>query len=158
AQADFIVSDCLTAVAGRFRVPFGFFNERLHPAWINKLPDFPLMFRQVSPADFSLNGVQLRGATYLGCSPVKLEYAFYAANGSSLAYDAELTALANLNEIKETSMDVNRARAYGGRVGLWVPEVGLTAGVSVLGNTPYTTAAGPDITLGGIDAGFHLGD
>src|SRR5262249_48070272 len=39
-QMDYIVNDWLTAVAGRFLAPIGFFNERLHPPWINKLPDF----------------------------------------------------------------------------------------------------------------------
>src|SRR5207302_8880206 len=81
AQIDFLVNDWLTVSAGRFRVPIGFFNLQQHPAWINKLPDFPLMFRQVSPADFSLNGVEISGAAYLGCGPVKLEYNTYMANG-----------------------------------------------------------------------------
>src|SRR5262249_14710457 len=62
AQADFIVNDWLTVVAGRFLSPVGFFNERLHPDWINKMPDFPLAMRQVGLADFSLNGVQVRGS------------------------------------------------------------------------------------------------
>src|SRR5262249_16610485 len=81
AQADFIVNDWLTIVAGRYFGPVGFFNERLHPDWINKMPDFPLMMRQASLADFSLNGMQARGGTYLFCTPVKMDYSFYVANG-----------------------------------------------------------------------------
>src|SRR5262249_40829321 len=158
AQADFILSDCLTAVAGRFRVPIGFFNERLHPQWINRMPDFPLMFRQVSPADFSLNGVQLRGAKYLGCSPVKVEYAGYVANGLGLPPNPDLTTLANLNELKETSKDVNQAIAYGGRVGFWVPEWGLAAGSSTFFNTPYSPLSGPDMALWGFDVNYHEGN
>jgi hypothetical protein len=163
AQADYLATDWLTVVAGRFRVPLGFFNERQHPAWINKLPDFPLMFRQVSPADFSLNGVQLRGATYLGCSPVKLEYAVYAANGLGLPEESAPAPgekpmnTANLNELQETSAGVNQSMAYGGRVGFWVPELGLTAGFSTLFNTAYTDQSANDISVWQLDAGWHQG-
>ena len=37
-QADFLVNDWLTIIAGRFVAPIGFFNERLNNPWINKLP------------------------------------------------------------------------------------------------------------------------
>ena len=34
---------------GYFLAPIGFWNERLDPQWINKLPDEPLVMRQVIP-------------------------------------------------------------------------------------------------------------
>ncbi len=37
-QADFLVNDWLTIIAGLFVAPIGFFNERLNNPWINKLP------------------------------------------------------------------------------------------------------------------------
>ena len=68
AQVDAIVDDWLTIVAGNFESPIGFFNERLNHPWFNKFPDTAVFFRQVSPADLLLLGVQARGSFYLGCS------------------------------------------------------------------------------------------
>jgi hypothetical protein len=182
AQLDWVVSDWLTVVVGRFLAPIGFFNERLHPTWINKLPDFPLMFRQVSPAaDLSLNGIQLRGAAYLGCSPVKLEYALFFTEGLRLRGTdvPELNDLADLGALKETSKDLTDTFAGGGRIGIWVPEIGVTAGVSAMFNGPYTSAlvggtpadqteegtpatpphrAPDDFQLVQVDAGYHKGN
>jgi hypothetical protein len=157
-QLDWILSDWLTLVVGRYLAPIGFFNERLHPEWINKLPDFPLMNRVVSPSDFSLNGVQLRGATYLCCSPVKMEYSLYVANGVRLPVENNLTALADLGGFVESTKDVNDAIAWGSRVGFWVPEWGVNVGFSTFFNRPYGHDNGPDYNLWGIDAGYHKGN
>jgi hypothetical protein len=158
AQMDYIVNDCLTVTGGRYLAPIGFFNERLHPAWINKLPDFPLVNRSVSPSDFSLNGVQLRGATYLAGLPVKAEYSLYAANGVGVPDGADATTLGNLGAFVETTKQVNNGLAWGGRLGLWVPEAGFNVGASMFFNRPYGADAGPDLALWGIDAGYHMGD
>jgi hypothetical protein len=158
AQMDYIVNDCLTVVAGRYLAPVGFFAERLHPAWINKLPDFPLVERQVTPGDFSLNGVQLRGAKYLCCSPVKMEYSLFAANGLGVPAVNDLTGLADLGALTDTTKAANDAIAWGGRAGFWVPEVGLNFGFSGFFNRPFGGEAGPYIDLFGVDAGFHKGD
>jgi hypothetical protein len=48
-QIDYIVNDWLTIVAERYIVPDGWFNERMLPAWINKLQDFPLSLKQAEP-------------------------------------------------------------------------------------------------------------
>lgn len=158
-QLDWILSDSATLVIGRWLVPLGFFNERIHPAWINKLPDNPLMFRQVTPTDFSQNGIQLRGGKYLGCSPVKMEYSAYVSNGMGIeGENLELTQIANLNEMREAFENVNNSLAYGGRLGLWVPEHGLTAGVSVLANGSYTEEPGNDLTIWQLDAGWREGN
>ena len=182
AQLDFIASDWLTVVVGRFLAPIGFYNERLHPTWINKLPDAPLMFRQVSPAaDLSLNGIQLRGSAYLGRSPVKLEYAAFLSNGLSLRGPdvPALNGLADLGGLKGTSKELTDTFAGGGRIGIWVPEIGVTAGVSAMFNGPYTSAlvggvpadpnddtsiaipahrAHDDFQLVQVDAGYHKGN
>jgi hypothetical protein len=158
AQMDYIVNDWLTLVGGRFLGPVGFFNERLHPDWINKMPDFPLMMRQVSLADFSLNGIQARGAKYLCCSPLKLEYCFYLANGLGAPGDGTLTDLADLGALKETTADVNDAMAFGGRVGLWWPSVGLNGGISGFFNRAYGPDAGNDISLWVADLNYHQGN
>jgi hypothetical protein len=41
AQLDIFINDWLTADVGYFRA-YWFWNERLDPVWINKLPDVPL--------------------------------------------------------------------------------------------------------------------
>jgi hypothetical protein len=157
-QIDFLVNDWLTVVAGRFIAPTGWFNERAHPAWINKLPDFPLVLRQVAPADYSLNGVQLRGARQLDGLPLKLEYSAYAANGFGLPGMPSFTDVANIEAQKESTADINEAMAYGGRLGLWYPELGLEAGASVFFNSPYFPLAGSDIQLWQLDFNYHKGN
>jgi hypothetical protein len=157
-QLDCIVNDWLTVVAGRFLVPIGFFNERMHPSWINKLPDFPLMFRQVSTADFKTNGVQLRGAHYLGDAPIKLEYAAFIGNGRQLnQQQPTLTQLADMQGF-DTFDELNHNLAFGGRLGVWLPEHGLMFGVSGMWNGAYTPAAGDSFNIGSVDAGYHRGD
>src|SRR5262249_9654018 len=132
AQADFLVNDWLTVIAGRFVTPLGWFSERLNNPWINKLPDSPLMFRQVSPfADLSLIGLQVRGSHYLGCSPVKLEYAAFVSNGLETgAAKPGLNDVANLQGLEDTYKVVTNDKAWGGRLGLWIPECGVAFGVS----------------------------
>lgn len=158
AQMDYIVNDWLTIVAGRYLGPVGFFNERLHPDWINKMPDFPLMMRQVSLADFSLNGIQARGAAYLFGSPLKLEYSVYLANGLGVPGDGTLTDLANLGALKDTTADANDAMAFGGRVGFWLPSIGLNGGFSGFFNRGYGKDATNDINLWDFDLNYHKGN
>jgi hypothetical protein len=158
AQIDFIANDWLTVVAGRFLVPIGFFNERLHASWINKLPDFPLMFRQVSPADFKTNGIQLRGAFALGSTPVKLEYSVFAGNGLELnQQQPNLSQIANLAGY-DTFHELNHNVAFGGRLGFWVPECGLMGGVSGMCDGAYTPAAGDSFDLWSVDLGYRKGN
>ena len=109
AQADFFVNDWLTIIAGRFVAPIGFYNERLNNPWINKLPgdapgSGPLLWQQVLPP-FALLGVQATGSFYLGCSPIKMEYAAYVSNGLNLtpatAGSPTIDELANLENMDE---------------------------------------------------------
>jgi hypothetical protein len=157
-QMDMIINDWLSAVVGHFISPLGFFNERLHPQWINKLPDFPLMMQQSTLSDFANNGFQFRGAKYLCALGVKPEYALFIANGLGLPDKTDLTTLANLDAIKETTGSLNSAMAYGGRLGLWVPRWGLNGGLSGYLNRPYTHDAGIDINLWVFDANYHRGN
>jgi hypothetical protein len=157
AQADFIINDWLTFVAGRYLAPIGWFNERMHPAWINKLPDFPLSEEVVGLADFSLNGIQLRGGKYLFGSEVKLEYSLYVANGLGLP-GTDLTSLADLGGFKDTTKDANDSIAWGERVGLVIPEWGVWVGFSTFFNRPYGEDRGTDIDLYDIDVNYHKGD
>jgi hypothetical protein len=159
AQLDWFLHDNLTAVFGRFYSPLGFFNERLHTTWVFKTPDKPLLFNQVFPSLLSMNGVMLRGAMALGCSPFKLEYAGVVTNGFSLT-TARPTAqdFANLAEMSDAFNDVNGDKAVGGRVGLSVPAYGLVVGLSGLLNGAYDQVEGFDLNVVDADFGWHYGN
>jgi hypothetical protein len=158
AEVDFIVSDWLTFVVGRFPVPIGFFNERLNSPWINRLPDAPLMFRQVVPP-ISVNGVQARGAHYLGSLPVKLAYSAYISSGLELNNQAPgLNDVANLENMENTYNVVTSEPTFGGRLSLWYPEIGVEVGISYLHNADYTPVAEDGIQLWDLDANYRKGN
>lgn len=158
-QLDWILNDYATLVIGRFLTPIGFFNERLHPGWINKLPDAPLMFRQVSPSDFAQNGLQIRGAMYLFGSPLKMEYSAFMSNGMGVVgAPPDFNALVNLQALKDMPDNINHSLAYGGRLGFWIPEYGLTLGISGLANGAYTETTSDDLSIWQLDAGWRYGN
>jgi hypothetical protein len=167
AQADFFVNDWLTIIAGRFVAPIGWFNERLNNPWINKLPadapgSGPLLWEQVLPP-MSLLGVQVTGSHYLGCSPLKLEYAAYVSNGLNLtpatAGAPTINELANLENMEDTFTIISNEKAAGGRLGLWWPAKGLEAGVSGMYSGDYVAGGFEDsIGLWALDFNYHKGN
>lgn len=159
AQTEWFMTDSLTFVAGRFYSPIGFFSERLRLNWIIKTPDPPLMFNQVYPAQLSFDGLQLRGARYLFDWPVKLEYSGFVANGLSIA-GAKLssTIYSNLNNFSDHTGNAQTGfKAWGGRIGFSIPEIGFIAGLSGLANGPYSQA-GQTLNLWDVDANWHKGN
>jgi hypothetical protein len=157
AQVDCFVTDWLTVVVGRFITPIGFFNERLNHEWINKLPDVPLMFRQVSPL-VNTDGVQLRGAFYPTSLPVKVEYSIYGGNGFQLtSAPTTVGGVADLEAITGGPDEID-ARAAGGRLGLWLPEWGITGGISGFVNGRYSPGASDQFNLWQVDFGFSRGN
>jgi hypothetical protein len=158
AQLEWFINDNLTFVAGRFYSPIGFFSERLRLNWVIKTPDPPLMFNQVYPQQLSFDGLQLRGARYLPNLPVKLEYTGFIANGLSVSgSNLSPTIYSNLNNFTDTIDDVNGAKAYGGRVGLSIPKIGLIVGLSGLANQAYDQA-GHNLNLWDADVSWHRGN
>jgi hypothetical protein len=159
AQLDWFLTDHFTLVAGRFYSPLGFFNERLHTSWIYKTPDRPLMFGQVLPASLSFNGLMLKGTTYLGDWPVKLEGSAVVTNGFSLTV-ANPTArdFADLRAMSDAFNDVNGDKAFGGRVGLVFPTLGIWTGLSGLANGAYDRAELLDLNLWDVDFSWHWGN
>ena len=166
-QADFLVNDWLTIIAGRFVAPIGFFNERLNNPWINKLPadapgSAPLPWMQVLPA-MSLMGVQARGSFYLGASPLKLEYAGYVSNGLNVtpatANAPTADEVANLENMTDTFGIISNDKAFGGRLGLWWPEVGLEGGISGMHSGDYLAGDSDfSMSLWAIDINYHKGN
>lgn len=83
AQTSYLLNDHLTLGVGKFLTPFGTFSERLHPTWINKLPDAPLTLQHHGGiAPMTSLGAQLRGGLAAGRS--KFNYSFYVSNGPRL--------------------------------------------------------------------------
>jgi hypothetical protein len=87
ADVSFFVNKYLTIRTGKFISPFGIFQDRLHPSWINKLPTFPVGTGEdelgVGPT--SEVGVDFRGGVPLGSS--KMNYSVFLANGAQLVTD-----------------------------------------------------------------------
>ena len=87
ADASFFVSKYLTIRTGKFTSPFGIFQDRLHPGWINKLPTVPVGSGEdelgVGPT--SEIGVDFRGGVPLGSA--KMNYSVFLANGAQLITD-----------------------------------------------------------------------
>ena len=126
ASLNFFATDYLTIVAGKFLSPIGQFQERLHPEWINKMPDRPAGFAG-GAGILPLNevGVMLRGGVTV--NPM-FNYSVYIGNGPQVELSAgELEKV----ELEGFGSDDNNNKAVGGRVGvLPIPEVEV--GVSLL--------------------------
>ena len=115
ADVMYVLNKHMTVRAGKFLLPFGTFMERLHPAWINRLPSRPLGFGHDGIAPASDIGVELRGAFDLG-GP-KLNYAVYVTNGPRIKDGSEEPEEAGMLDFGYYE-DVNLAKALGGRIGL----------------------------------------
>lgn len=117
ADVSFFVNKYLTIRTGKFISPFGIFQDRLHPSWINKLPTFPVGTGEdelgVGPT--SEVGVDFRGGVPLGSS--KMNYSVFLANGAQLITDPS-------DPSKQGTLTYGNAEAIskkltvGGRLGL----------------------------------------
>lgn len=127
AHVTYLVTDYVTLGVGKFLAPFGIFSERLHPAWINKLPSAPIAFGHDGVAPPSILGFQLRGGAPLGRS--KFSYAVYLSNGPRLNSGEEEPEEAGILHF-DNNFDVDRNKALGGRVG-FLPVPALEIGYSL---------------------------
>jgi hypothetical protein len=152
ATLSYVVSDYMTIGAGRFLTPFGTFNERLHQAWINKLPDKPFAFDDGGIAPEGTVGVEVRGAFALTDSS-KMMYAVYAGNSPRLetqTTDAGILFDDNLTDLKDR-------KCAGARLGV-LPFPELEIGYSVLFGRVGDSVAGftdmGDMVMHGPDLGY----
>lgn len=135
AQTDIFLNDYITAVGGKFLLPFGEFIEQLHPAWINKLVSAPLPFRE--PGDggllpYSNVGFQLRGGAQLfDREGLDVGYNVYIANGPRFDSD-QVGALLNANNV-----DNNRGKGYGARLVLSPLPIDSPVGRIMLGASTF---------------------
>ena len=115
ANVMYVFNKNMTVRAGRFLLPFGTFMERLHPAWINRLPTAPLGYGHDGIAPSSGIGVELRGAFDLG-GP-KLNYSVYSTNGPRIKDGSIEPEEAGMLQFQNYE-DNNNSKAFGGRIGL----------------------------------------
>lgn len=138
ANISYILNDYLVFRFGHFLTPFGAFNERLHPAWINKFPNAPFGMGHDPVGPTREFGAELRGGAPLG--DTKINYSLYMSNGPILEVHTEdpleppTTSIGGIN-----FSDNNNAKAVGGRIGFLpfensVLELGLS--------TQYTSGIG----------------
>jgi hypothetical protein len=125
AQLDFMATDNLTLVGGKFLLPFGVFGDRLHPTWINKFPSAPPIYghhettfgvEPLLPVIADL-GVMARGAVNPGRFAVGLNV--YAVQGPTGEGDPaeEIPEL----EFFASSEDGNTNKTLGGRLDIALP-------------------------------------
>ena len=108
-QLDYNVNTHMTITGGRFLTPFGIFNERISPIWINKFQDAPNL-AAIGTGDGYSNGFMVRGAA-ISNRRVAVNYT---------AYFSALSTISNLQSV----------RATGGRVGVFFPDARLEIGTS----------------------------
>lgn len=149
AQLTYAVSDNLTVGAGKFLVPFGQFGERLHPAWINKLPDAPLHWgHHGGIAPMAEIGIQVRGAAVMTDNS-RINWAAYVSNGPHL-----VTTGAEAGELEFGSAEENNTNhAYGGRIGI-LHMPGFEVGFSFMNGR----AGANDDPTAGVDALLYAFD
>lgn len=153
AHLSYLLNDYITLGAGKFLNPFGIFRERLHPKWINKLPDFPLGYKSGATrlVPGSQIGAQVRGGVPLWAES-KGNYALWVSNGPTLqtsASSAGELAFSNTN-------DNNNNKAFGFRVGvLPIPELeaAYSLETSRVGSSG-SVFSGVDALLQGIDVSY----
>lgn len=147
---NYFVNDSLTLVAGQFLSPVGQFQERLHPTWINKLPNAPAGFGHGGVQPLSDVGVQARGGVPLGGAI--FGYALAVGNGPQGGHHGP--------ELEGFNADNNSNKALSGRFGIFLPASQLEFGVSFLSaEVPGEEAdAGAvtdgDLDLWGVDAAY----
>lgn len=162
AQMIWAANDYMTIGVGKFLNPASYFSERIHPAWINKLPNAPLPFSHgTGLMAGSQTGVQVRGAVPipLGKGKSRLNYAFYASNGPALTVEEEEEEEGHGEPVGslefDNNEDQNNNKAVGGRVG-FQPFAGFEVGYGFEMARVDPSGLAPEIS--GIDAVTHVVD
>lgn len=124
ANGSYLLNDYITVGAGKFLTPFGLFGERLHPTWINKLPNMPFPYMHHGGiAPMTSLGAFVRGGIPLG--EAKGNYSLYISNGPSLETEGHHPGTLSF----ENFDDANDNKALGGRIG-FLPISSLELGYS----------------------------
>jgi hypothetical protein len=115
ANVSFFLNKYITFRAGKFLSPYGIFQDRLHPAWINKLPTAPLGYGHDGVGPSAELGFDIRGGIPLGSA--KMNYSIYVSNGPVLNTGADEPGEEGMLSY-ENADDNNNNKTFGGRLGL----------------------------------------
>ncbi|WP_394772581.1 hypothetical protein [Mucilaginibacter sp.] len=116
ADVSYIVNKYLSVRAGKFLAPWGIFQDRLHPGWINKLPTLPVGTGEDPYGIGPMNeiGIDLRGGIPLGSA--SMNYSIYLSNNAQLNTDpTDPTTQGNLMYGNINAS--NKNKTIGGRIG-----------------------------------------
>lgn len=130
----YVWNDYLTLRAGKFLLPLGTFSEKLHPAWINKLPTKPLPYASNALIPAEDVGFDFRGAVPIGKTPAVFAYDAWVANGPDQS--------AGAIRFGRNYGDNNDNKAFGGRLAL-LPIPPVEFGVSGM-HGQWNDASDPD--------------
>jgi hypothetical protein len=110
SQLDWLASTRVTAVAGRYLLPFGLYNERLEPIWIKNLQDPPITASIGTRTSGAGDGLLLRGVAMQGLK-------------MSVQYSAYFSALCGIEQLTS-------ARTAGGDASVFLNRPRLEIGTS----------------------------
>lgn len=152
AQINLLLHDSLTLVTGKMLSPVGQFRERLHPAWINKLPNAPAGFGHGGVQPLGEVGVQVRGG--IPVAGMTVTYAVGVGNGPRVGHHGL--------ETEGFGKDDNSDKAVAGRIGfLPFPYLEIGGSFMVAEATGEEGPSGPntngDFILWGADAAYTRG-
>jgi hypothetical protein len=125
-QLDYLATSHITVVAGRFLTPFGSYNERLTPIWIQDIQNTPRLY-PVGDPNGSGDGVMVRGVVF-SKPKVQLNYVGFF---STLCTNSQFSS----------------AREAGDRIDVYFPTKRLEIGTSyarILQGT-HTNAVGTHV-------------
>lgn len=152
AQINLMLHDSFTFGAGKYLSPVGQFTERLHPAWINKMPDMPAGFGH----EGSINPQNDIGVTARGGIPINdmtVTYSVAVGNGPQINDEGFVQ--------EGFGRDNNDNKAVAGRIGFlpfpWLEVGGSFKFARVEGWDAAGASSGADFTLWGADAAFTRG-
>ena len=114
ANVSYFLNKYITFIAGKFLSPYGIFQDRLHPAWINKLPTAPPGYGHDGVGPSAELGFDIRGGIPLGSA--KMNYSIYVSNGPVLNTGVDEPGEEGMLSY-ENADDNNTNKTFGGRIG-----------------------------------------
>ncbi len=154
ANMIYFVNDYLTVQAGKLKSPFGLYNPRFDPLWINKFADAPSIYDDGADGLIPHQelGIMFSGAIEAWCDS-KFRYSAFVSNGMSLSQ----TDPAGFGLLVGNDSDNNSGKGVGGRVGyVVIPglEFGFSGAYSANTKDAHTHGKSVPGELYGVDLSF----
>ena len=97
AQLDWLANTHVMAVAGKYLLPFGLYNERLEPIWIRNLQDSPLTATIGTRTSGAGDGLMLRGVVTQTANLTTQYSAYFSARSGIKQLESARTAGGDLS-------------------------------------------------------------